>query len=87
MRDMISFYGDSPQDNPFVDEPEPLLIGEGYYSLEALANFIDNPATINLIGPTFEVHGKLEVNIIPVNPDGTDEDLEVIPDEPSDLID
>ena len=91
MRDMISFYGDSPQDNPFVDEPEPLLIGEGYYSLEALANFIDNPAIINLIGPTFEVHGKLEVNIIPVNPDGTgtgdDEEVELIPDEPSDLID
>jgi len=87
MRDMISYYGDSPGENPFIDEPEPLLIGEGYYSLEALANFIDNPATINLIGTTFEVHGKLDVNIIPVNPDGTDEELELIPDEPSDLID
>jgi hypothetical protein len=90
MRDMISFYGDSPSDNPFVDEPEPLLIGEGYYSLEALANFIDNPAQINLIGPTFEVHGKLEVNIIPCNPDGSGqdgEDLELLPEDPSDLID
>lgn len=69
-----------------MDEPEPLLIGEGYYSLEALANLIDNPATINLIGSTYEVHGKLEVNIIPVTPEGS-EDLEFIPDEPADLID
>lgn len=48
---------------------------------------IDNPATVNLIGSTFEVHGKLELNITPVNPDGTSEDLDFIPDEPSDLID
>jgi len=33
------------------------------------------------------VHGKLELNITPVNPDGTSEDLDFIPDEPSDLID
>jgi hypothetical protein len=64
-----------------------LLIGEGYYSLEALANLIDNPATVNLIGSTFEVHGKLELNITPVNPDGTSEELDFIPDEPTDLID
>lgn len=63
-----------------------MLIGEGYYSLEALANLIDNPASVNLIGSTYEVHGKLEVNIIPVNPDGT-EDLEFVPDEPSELHD
>ena len=63
-----------------------MLIGEGYYSLEGLANLIDNPATVNLIGSTYEVHGKLELNIIPVNFDGS-EDLEFIPDEPSDLID
>jgi len=69
-----------------MDEPEPLLIGEGYYSLEGLANLIDNPATVNLIGSTFEVHGKLELNIIPVNPDGSEE-LDIIPDEPNDLID
>lgn len=86
MRDLIQGYGEMANENPFVDEPEPLLIGEGYYSLEALANLIDNPATVNLIGSTFEVHGKLEVNITPVNPDGS-EDLDFIPDEPTDLID
>lgn len=63
------------------------MIGEGYYSLEALANLIDNPATVNLIGSTFEVHGKLDLNITPCNPDGSFEELDFIPDEPSDLID
>lgn len=67
MRDMIAQYGDSGQQNPFVDEPEPMLVGEGYYSLEGLANLMDNPATINLIGSTYEVHGRLEVNIEPVD--------------------
>jgi hypothetical protein len=38
------------------------------------------------MGPTFKIHGKLEVNIIPVNFDGS-EDLEFIPDEPNDLVD
>lgn len=80
MRDMM--HGEHGLENPFNDEPEPLLIGEGYYSLSALANLIDNPTTVNLIGSTFEVHGKLELNIVPCNPDGTTEDLEFIPDEP-----
>jgi hypothetical protein len=85
MRDMVAQYGEHGVENPFSDEPEPLLIGEGYYSLEALANLIDNPANVNLISSTFEVHGKLDINIIPVNPDGS-EDLDFIPNEPSDLI-
>lgn len=67
MRDMIAQYGESGQQNPFVDEPEPILVGEGYYSLEGLANLMDSPSTINLIGSTYEVHGLLEVNIEPVD--------------------
>lgn len=93
MKDMIALYTEqgtlpdiSDLENPFYDEPEPMLIGEGYYSLEGLANLIDNPSKINLIGSTFEVHGKLDINIIPVNADGGEE-LDFIPDEPSDLID
>ena len=95
MRDLLSTYEDRgelphllPDDNPFFDVPKPILIGEGYYMLQPLANLIDNPAMINLIGRTFEVYGKLNVNIIPVDPTGS-EDLpdEMIPDEPEDLID
>lgn len=95
MRDLLAQYGDAggmPEldqvENPFHDEPEPILIGEGYYRLEPLSYLIDNPATVNLIGSTYEVQGRLEVNIVPVDPTGTDEPPEeIIPDEPEDLID
>lgn len=93
MKDMIALYTEqgtlpdmSELENPFYDEPEPMLIGEGFYSLQGLANLMDNPSKINLIGSTFEVHGKLDINIVPVNSEGSEE-LDFIPDEPSDLID
>lgn len=58
--------------------------------MEALANLIDNPVTPKLIGSTYEVHGNISLNIVPVNPDGSGGDtgdLDFIPDEPTDLID
>ena len=71
-----------------MEDQEPILIGEAYYKLEALAFLIDNPATLNLIGKTYQIHGKLEVNLIPTDQTGTDEPPdELIPDEPEDLID
>jgi hypothetical protein len=53
MRDLMAQYGSSGVQNPFVDEPKPVLVGEAYYSLEGLANLIDNPITLNLIGTTY----------------------------------
>ena len=95
MRDYLVTYEDQGEiptedsaENPFVDDPEPILIGEGYYRLEPLSYLIDNPASVNLIGSTYEVQGRLEVNIVPVDPSGTEEPPEeTIPDEPEDLID
>jgi len=48
---------------------------------------LDNPCIISLIGATSDINGKLEVNIIPTDPNG-DPDLpdELIPDEPMDLV-
>jgi len=64
MRDLLAAYEDMGHiqeielaDNPFIDTPEPTLIGEGYYRLEPLSYLIDNPVVINLIGTTFKVHG------------------------------
>lgn len=87
MRDMMHQLGEHGLENPFADEAEPLLIGEVFYKLEALANLIDNPVNQHIIGTTYGVHGRLDLNIIPCNPDGTFEDLDFIPDEPADLID
>jgi len=94
MRDLLNFYetqgdveGLAHEDNPFTDVPEPAIIGEGYYRLEPLSFLIDNPSTIDLIGSNYENHGNLEVDVVPVDPNGdvelADEDL---PEVPEDLI-
>jgi kinesin family protein 13 len=72
-----------------MDQPEAVMVGEGYYKLEGLANYIDNPSTINLIGSTYEIHGKLEVDIVPCTFEGNEDpdEIELIPEEPEDLID
>jgi len=76
MRDLLALYDDKGEipaneiENPFIDVPEPILIGVGSYRLEPLSYLIDNPVVINLIGTTFKTHGKLDVNIIPVGPEG-----------------
>jgi len=93
MKDLIAQYAElghmpdiSDLEDPFDDKPEPIFIGEGYYSLQGLAYLMDNPASLQIIGSNMQVCGKLEVEIVPVNQDGG-EDLEFIPDEPADLID
>jgi len=75
MRDVVNTYTETGEieqleEDPFSDQIEPLLIGQGYYKLEGLAYLIDNPATISIIGTTSQVMGRLEVNIIPVDEDG-----------------
>ena len=94
MRDLLSTYEEmgevndlNNEDNPFVDKREPAIIGEGYYRLEPLSYLIDNPVTINLIGSNYENHGQLELNVIPVDPDGN-EDLcdDDLPESQEDLL-
>jgi len=65
------------------------MIGEGHYKLEPLSYYIDNPATVNLIGTTYEIHGKIDVDIVPCTPNGNEDqdEIDLIPDEPEDLID
>ena len=92
MRDMLATYEqqgelDATEENPFTDKQEPSLIGEGYYRLEPLAYLIDQPIQIGLIGSTYRSHGQLDVNIIPVDENGSDElPEELIPDAPEDLL-
>ena len=95
MRDLLALYDDKGEipdneiENPFIDVPEPILIGVGSYRLEPLSYLIDNPVVINLIGTTFKTHGKLDVNIIPIGPEGQSmEEMpdELIPEEPEELL-
>lgn len=49
---------------------------------------MDNPIEVNLIGTSYAVTGKIEVNLVPTDPTGTDEPPEeLITDNPDDLID
>lgn len=78
IRDMYSAYLDSNEipkleEDPFLDTPQPQLIGIGYYKLEALSYLIDNPYNIQLISYDKKKNknlGKVEVNIIPVDETG-----------------
>lgn len=75
-------------ENPFYDVPEPVLIGYAYYKLEGLSWLLDNPSTTSIISSTFEVFGKLNLNVIPVDPEGN-KDLPdtMFPDEQEELLD
>ena len=94
MRDLLSVYeneGDvdslAADDNPFADTQEPTIIGEGYFRLEPLAYLIDNPCTIDLIGSNYEPHGQLEVDVIPIDQDGSSEiNEDDLPEMPEDLL-
>lgn len=94
MRDFLNVYEETgnvdeitKDDNPFMDTREPAIIGQGYYRLEPLSFLIDNPVQIELIGTNYENHGKLEVNVVPIDADGNDELAdEDLPDAPEDLL-
>lgn len=76
------------KDDPFYDQPQHQLIGQGYYKLEPLAYLIDNPFEIILVGSTENTVGKLEVNIIPTDESGwRDPPDEIVTDDPDNLID
>lgn len=95
MRDLLSQQeeiGTMPEvtsdENPFHDTPEPILIGYAYYKLEGLSWLLDNPSTTSIISSTFEVFGKLNINVIPVDQEGNlDLPDDMIPDEQTDLLD
>ena len=94
MREFLNIYEESgnvddidKDENPFVDVREPAIIGQGYFRLEPLSYLIDNPVQIELIGTNYENHGKLEVNIVPVDATGNEEiPDEELPETPEDLL-
>ncbi len=92
IKDTINTFQDSgtiPEEteDPFMDQIEPLLIGQAFYKLEPLAYMIDNPVTISIISPTSQVIGRLDINIVPVDQDGeSDIPDDLIPDSPQELI-
>ena len=74
--------------NPFVDVQEPMIIGQGQYLLQSLANMIDNPIQIPLIGSNYQNHGNLHVNILPTDANGVfdEENEDLFIEEPEELL-
>ena len=95
IRELVNQYFDTNivprglwgKEDPFADDPEPQLIGQGYYKLEGLAYLIDNPFEMTLAGHSGkDIIGRLEVNVIPTDESGwNDPPEEDIPDEPEEL--
>lgn len=78
---------DDIEEDPFLDQIQPLLIGQSQINLDSLAYLFDNPVNASIIGTTANIIGKLEMNIIPVDQDGESEiNEDLLPDEPSELV-
>lgn len=76
-----------PNEDPFIDQMEPLMIGTAIYKLEPLAYLMDNPTSVSIVSSTSQICGKLEINVSPVDTDGESEVPEDnFPDDPMDLL-
>ena len=73
--------------DPFADNPEPILLGQCIYSMEGLPYLMDNPKDLPIIGTNSQIVGRMHLNLVPCTQDG-DEDLDEdqLSEEPDDLI-
>ena len=72
--------------DPFADNPEPILLGQCIYSMEGLAYLMDNPKDMPIIG-TDKIVGRMHLNLVPCTQDGNEDlDEDQLPEEPYDLI-
>ena len=74
----------SKEEDPLWDEPKHSLLGYALYRLEPLAYLMSNPVSINIVSPSGDVVGKLDVDLIPH--DENDNEFDEVPETPSDLI-
>jgi len=63
MRDAMNIYEQNefqdlgPDEDPFHDKAEPILLGQGICPLEALAYLMDNPQEIPIIATNYQIYG------------------------------
>jgi len=43
--------------DPFYEEPQPILLGQAYYMLGGLPYLLDNPRQVPIIAPNNDVYG------------------------------
>ena len=93
MRDALQIYEQNefqdlvPEEDPFYDKQEPILLGQAYYILEGLAFLMDNPISIPILATNNKIFGEVHINVVPCEEDGNEEiDEDQMTDEPMDLV-
>ena len=64
-----------PEEDPFFEKQEPILLGRAFYILEGLSYMMDNPREIPIIDHNNEKNGNLALNLVPCDEYGN-EDLD-----------
>jgi len=52
-------------EDPFVDEAKPELLGRAFYQLEGLAYLMDNPVEVPILSTNSTFVGKMVMNVVP----------------------
>lgn len=93
MRDALQTYEANdfkeldPEQDPFYEKQEPILLGQAFYMLEGLAYLMDNPRKIPIVATNNKIYGQLEINVVPCTEDGNEElDEDMLTDDPMDLL-
>ena len=82
--DELDIQNIKKEEDPLWDEPKPSLLGCAYYKLEPLAYLMNNKFCIGIISNKGNTVGKLDVDVIPYDQDGSEYDE--VPDQPKELI-
>lgn len=93
MRDALQTLEDNefqdldPEQDPFQEKQEPILLGQAFYMLEGLGYLMDNPRVIPIMATNHEIYGQVHINVVPCDENGNEElDEELLPDDPMDLL-
>lgn len=75
------------EQDPFYEEPQPIMLGQAYYMLAGLPYLLDNPRRVPIIATNNEVYGEIHMNIVPCDETGNEDlDEDMLPDEPEALL-
>ena len=78
MRDALQTYEDKefqelqPNEDPFYDKEEPMILGQAFYLLEGLQYLMDDARTIPIVSMTNEIFGAIDINVVPCDEDGNE---------------
>lgn len=76
-----------PEEDPFFEKQEPILLGQAFYILEGLGYMMDNPRVLPIMATNNEIYGEMHINVVPCDENGNEDlDEEALPEDPMDLL-